>query len=127
MRILTSFGTGYMLFSNGVIFRSFPDILFILCLLWDSMLAIWLHGTLEIWAIIVAGAAGLALGNGWLFPGTYSRLESFKRGAKRGLKIVVGTVPVFIMAGFIEGFHYVTRNEVFLTTARYVETRPSRI
>ena len=55
-------------------------------------------------AIIVAGAAGLALGNGWLFPGTYSRLESFRRGAKRGLKIVIGTVPVFIMAGFIEGF-----------------------
>ena len=55
-------------------------------------------------AIIVAGAAGLALGNSWLFPGTYSRLESFRRGAKRGLKIVIGTVPVFIMAGFIEGF-----------------------
>ena len=63
-----------------------------------------MHGTLEIWSIIVAGAAGLALGNGWLFPGTYSRLESFRRGAKRGLKIVIGTVPVFIMAGFIEGF-----------------------
>ena len=49
-----------------------------------------------------------SFGNGWLFPGTYSRLESFKRGAKKGLKIVVGTVPVFIMAGFIEGF--VTRH-----------------
>ena len=59
------------------------------------MLAIWLHGTLEIWAIIVAGAAGLALGNGWLFPGTYSRKEAFRRGARRGVKIV---------AGFIEGF-----------------------
>ena len=73
-------------------------------LLWESMLAIWLHGTLEIWSIIVAGAAGLALGNGWLFPVTYSRLESFKRGAKRGVKIVVGTIPIFIMAGFIESF-----------------------
>ena len=73
-------------------------------LLGESMLAIWLHGTLEIWSIIVAGAAGLALGNGWLFPGTYSRLESFKRGAKRGVKIVVGTIPIFIMAGFIESF-----------------------
>ena len=102
--ILTSFGTGYMLFSNGVMLGAFQTFFYQHGLLWDSMLAIWLHGTLEIWAIIVAGAAGLALGNGWLFPGTYSRLESFKRGAKRGLKIVVGTVPVFIMAGFIEGF-----------------------
>ena len=77
-------------------------------MLWESSLAIFLHGTLELWAIIVAGAAGIALGNGWLFPGTYSRLESFRRGAKRGLKIIVGTIPVFILAGFIEGF--VTRH-----------------
>ena len=38
----------------------------------------------------------------------YSRLESFRRGAKKGVKIVIGTVPVFVMAGFIEGF--VTRH-----------------
>ena len=44
------------------------------------------------------------MGAGWLFPGTYSRLASFQRGAKRGMKIVVGTVPIFILAGFIEGF-----------------------
>ena len=56
----------------------------------------------------MAGAAGLAIGNGWLFPGTYKRLYAFRRGAKRGLKIVVGTVPVFIVAGFIEG--YITRH-----------------
>lgn len=104
MGIFTSFGTGYMLFNNGIMLGAFQTFFYQHDLLWDSMLAIWLHGTLEIWAIIVAGAAGLALGNGWLFPGTYSRLESFRRGAKRGVKIVIGTVPIFIMAGFIEGF-----------------------
>lgn len=104
MGLLTSFGTGYMLFSNGVMLGSFQTFFYQHGLLGESMLAIWLHGTLEIWAIIVAGAAGLTLGNGWLFPGTYSRAASFVRGAKRGLKIVVGTVPVFILAGFIEGF-----------------------
>ena len=104
MGLLTSFGTGYMLLSNGIMVGAFQTFFYQHDLLWESSLAIWLHGTLEIWAIIVAGAAGLALGNGWLFPGTYSRLESFRRGAKRGLKIVIGTVPVFIMAGFIEGF-----------------------
>ena len=104
MGILTSFGTGYMLFSNGIMLGSFQTFFFQHGLLWESMLAIWLHGTLEIWAIIVAGAAGLALGNGWLFPGTYSRKEAFRRGARRGVKIVAGTVPVFIIAGFIEGF-----------------------
>jgi len=70
----------------------------------ESMMAIWLHGTLEISAIIIAGAGGLALGNGWLFPGTYSRGYAFRQGAKRGLKIVIGTVPVFVFAGFVESF-----------------------
>jgi uncharacterized membrane protein SpoIIM required for sporulation len=63
-----------------------------------------LHGTLEISAIIIAGGAGLRMGNSILFPGTYSRMESFKMGAKDGLKVVMGLMPIFIMAGFIESF-----------------------
>lgn len=106
--LLTSFGTAYMLLVNGIMVGAFQTLFFQHGLFWPSFLAIWLHGTLEISALVVAGAAGLALGNGWLFPGTYSRWVSFRRGARRGLKIVVGTVPIFIMAGFIEGF--VTRH-----------------
>ena len=103
------FGDTFQLVGNTRLFcldslQAFQTFFYEHGLLKEAALAIWLHGTLEIWSIIVAGAAGLALGNGWLFPGTYSRLESFRRGAKRGLKIVIGTVPVFIMAGFIEGF-----------------------
>lgn len=104
MGIFTSLGTGYMLFSNGVMVGAFQTFFYRQGLLGESMLAIWLHGTLEISAIIVAGAAGMALGRGWIFPGTYSRIESFRRAARRGLKIVVGTVPVFVLAAFIEGF-----------------------
>ena len=73
-------------------------------LLGVSLSTTMLHGTLELSAIVIAGAAGLALGNGWLFPGTYTRLASFRMGAKRGLKIVISTVPLFIVAGFIESF-----------------------
>jgi len=102
--LLTSFGTGFILFQNGVMLGAFQTFFAQYGLLGESALAIWLHGTLEISAIIVAGAAGLAMGNGWLFPGTYTRLYSFRRGAKRGLKIVMGTVPLFITAGFIESF-----------------------
>jgi uncharacterized membrane protein SpoIIM required for sporulation len=104
MGLFTSIGTGWYLFQNGVMLGSFQTFFFQHDLLGTSMLAIWLHGTLEISAIIVAGAAGIAMGNGWLFPGTYSRLVSFQRGARRGLKIVVGTVPIFILAAFIESF-----------------------
>lgn len=104
MGLLTSFGTGFIIFRNGVMLGAFQTFFAQYGLLGESALAIWLHGTIEISAIIVAGAAGLAMGNGWLFPGTYTRLYSFRRGAKRGLKIVMGTVPLFITAGFIESF-----------------------
>lgn len=102
--VLTSLGTAFVLFQNGVMLGSFHTLFAQYGLLWQSALAVWLHGTLEISAIIVAGAAGIAMGNGWLFPGTYPRLVSFRRGARRGLRIVVGTVPVFVVAGFIESF-----------------------
>ena len=102
--IFTSIAVGYFLFSNGIMLGAFFTFLFSQGVLGQSWTAVMLHGTLELTAIVIAGAAGIAFGNGWLFPGTYSRMTSLKRSAKRGLKIVVGTVPVFIVAAFIEGF-----------------------
>ena len=102
--IFTSLASGYLLFSNGVMLGAFQYFFFQKGLLLTSVLTIWIHGTLEISAIIIAGAAGIIMGNGLLFPGTYSRIQSFKNGAKKGLKIIVGLVPIFIMAGFLEGF-----------------------
>lgn len=104
MGLLSSIGTGFILFKNGIMLGAFQAFFFQQGLLGESMLAIWIHGTLEISAIIVAGAAGVAMGNSWLFPGTYSRKVAFTRGAKRGLKIVIGTLPIFIVAGFLESF-----------------------
>jgi len=102
--IFTSVATGYLLFSNGIMLGAFQYFFYQKGLLLTSVVTIWIHGTLEISAIIIAGAAGIIMGNGWLFPGTYSRLESFKNAARKGLKIIVGVVPVFIVAGFLEGF-----------------------
>ncbi len=102
--IFTSIAAGYFLFSNGVMLGAFFTFLYQQGVLGVSWMSVMLHGTLELSVIVVAGAAGIAFGNGWLFPGTYSRMTSLKRSAKRGLKIVVGTVPIFIVAAFIEGF-----------------------
>lgn len=74
----------------------------------ESFLTIWIHGTLEISAIIIAGAAGITMGKGLVFPGTYRRMQSFQQSARRGVKIMIGIVPIFIIAGFIEG--YLTRH-----------------
>jgi uncharacterized membrane protein SpoIIM required for sporulation len=73
-----------------------------------SLLTIWIHGTLEISAIIIACAAGFAFGGGLLFPGTYKRKESFLMGVKDGVRMIIGLIPVFIIAAFFESF--VTRH-----------------
>lgn len=106
--VLFSFGTGFVLFQNGVMLGAFQYFFHEQGLLWTSLLVIYIHGALEISAIVIAGGAGLVMGGSLLFPGTYSRGRSFMRGARRGLKIVIGLVPVFIVAGFLEGF--VTRH-----------------
>lgn len=106
--LLLSFGTGWILMSNGIMLGAFQYFFHIHDLLFESILVIWIHGTLEISAIIIAGAAGLVLGNSILFPGTYSRRQSFMISAKEGLKMIVSLIPVFITAGFLEAF--VTRH-----------------
>jgi len=106
--LLISFGTAWILISNGIMLGAFQYFFHIHGLLIESVLVIWIHGTLEISAIIIAGAAGLTLGNSILFPGTYSRRHSFMIGAKEGLKMIVSLIPVFITAGFLESF--VTRH-----------------
>ncbi|MES2591526.1 MAG: stage II sporulation protein M [Bacteroidota bacterium] len=102
--ILFSFGTGVMLLYNGIMLGAFQYFFYSKGLLLQSVLVIWIHGTLEISAIIIAGCAGLVMGNSILFPKTYSRGVSFINGAKQGVKIVTGLIPVFIMAGFLESF-----------------------
>src|SRR5690606_19395345 len=104
MGIFLSIGTGYILFANGVMIGAFHYLFYQQGLFDETILTIWIHGTLEITAIIIAGAAGLIMGNGILFPGTYPRLYSFQKAAKRGLKIVLSLIPFFIVAGIIESF-----------------------
>ncbi len=72
------------------------------------ILTVFIHGTLELAGVILAAAAGVILGKSFLFPGTISRIESLKQGAKDGLKIIVGIIPVMMIAAFFEGF--VTRH-----------------
>lgn len=101
---LLSIGTVWQLFINGVMLGAFQYYFFTKGLGLQSVLVIWIHGTLEISSIIIAGAAGLVLGNSILFPGTHRRIDSLKRGGKDGIKLMIGLVPVFIAAAFLEGF-----------------------
>jgi uncharacterized membrane protein SpoIIM required for sporulation len=106
--VLFSAGSFYVLFTNGVMLGAFQYFFYQKGLFIDSVLTIWIHGTLEISAIIIAGGAGIMIGSSIIFPGTYSRRQSFMNSVKRGIHIIIGLVPMFIVAGFLEGF--VTRH-----------------
>ncbi len=102
--ILFSIGTVFLLFYNGVMLGVFQYFFHQHGLLLAAASVIWIHGTLEISSIIVAGSAGLVMGNSLLFPGTYTRRQSLMQGAAKGIKIVIGLVPLFMIAAFLEGF-----------------------
>lgn len=104
MGMLFSLGTAYLLFTNGIMLGAFHAMFFNHSVFIKSLLVVYIHGTLEISAIIIAGCAGFVLGNSFMFPGTYTRLASFKKGALDSLKIVIALIPVFITAGFFESF-----------------------
>ncbi|MDA3616249.1 stage II sporulation protein M [Polluticaenibacter yanchengensis] len=102
--LFLSFSTLRVLMFNGVMIGAFEYMFFARDLGWQSILVIWIHGTLEIWSIVIAGMAGLVLGFGYVFPGTYSRLTSFRIAAKESVKIIVALVPFFILAAFLESY-----------------------
>lgn len=106
--ILLGIGTVYVLMQNALMIGVFQYFMFQQGIGWESVRTIWIHGTIEISVIIIAGAGGLVLGRSLLFPGTYTRLQSFISGVKDGLKILLSTLPFFIIAGFLESF--VTRH-----------------
>lgn len=102
--LLAGIGTLSSLLYNGIMLGAFQYFFYEQHLLGTSMLAIWLHGTLEISSIVIAGGAGLTLARGLILPGTLSRSQSFYISATRSLKLLIGTIPIFIMAGFVESF-----------------------
>ena len=102
--IFLGFGTFYILLNNCIMLGSFQYFFYKEGVFWESVRGIWIHGSMEIFAMIIEAAAGFALGASILFPNTYSRFNSFKIGFKNTFKIFLSTMPFTIIAGFLEGF-----------------------
>lgn len=102
--IFFSIGTGYILMNNGIMLGAFHYIFYQEGVLGKAMTGIWIHGTIEISVIIIAGGCGFILGNSFMFPGTLKRIENFKIKSKEAVTILLSTVPLFIIAGFLEGY-----------------------
>jgi len=104
MGVTAGIGTIYMISFNGLLM----GVVGAACGSHGMSLSLWSfvvgHGSLEIPAIFFAGAAGLRLGTGILFPGRLSRRESMRIAGTEAVKLELGTIPLLIVAGIVEGF-----------------------
>jgi uncharacterized membrane protein SpoIIM required for sporulation len=102
--ITAGIGTVWMLALNGLLF----GVVSAAC--WEAGMTNQLysfvapHGVLELPAIFIAGGAGLLLAKGLLFPGNLPRKDSIAREGGRAVRLVLGIIPMLIVAGTIEGF-----------------------
>jgi uncharacterized membrane protein SpoIIM required for sporulation len=102
--VTAGIGTCYVLFFNAMMLGAFIGHFANHGLTYEVAAFLTPHGALEIFAILVSSAAGLRLGLSLAIPGRVTRKVSLKLGAQDSLKLVLGTIPMFIVAGLIEGF-----------------------
>jgi uncharacterized membrane protein SpoIIM required for sporulation len=102
--LLFGFGAFYILFFNGLMLGAVA----VACQQAGMAIPLWSfvapHGSLELPAIVIAGAAGLRLGHGMLFPGIYRWKDSVARAGGEAVRLVSGVIPMLIIAGSLEGF-----------------------
>ena len=68
--------------------------------MWAGMLP---HGVCELSATFICGGAGLLIGWALIAPGAYSRKDALINNGKDACKMMVGTLPLWITAGILEG------------------------
>ncbi|MCC3357281.1 stage II sporulation protein M [Bacillus sp. REN16] len=96
--------TVYILIYNGIIIGALAGLFWHYGESYDFWAYIVPHGMIELTAIFIAGGAGLLMGYKLLVPGPYTRGYQLKVQAKRSVQLLLGTIPLFIIAGIIEGF-----------------------
>ncbi len=102
--IFFGIGTLWLLFQNSIMLGCFQYMFFAKGLGIQSVLVIWIHGTLEISAMIISSTAGFILARGILLPGSLKRFDSFTKAAKDAVKIIICLVPITLVAAFLESF-----------------------
>ncbi len=112
--ITAGLGTLYMLFFNGMML----GVIGVACGVHQMGMQLWSfvapHGVLELPAIFIAGGAGLRLAQSLMFPGVLSRRDSLALGGSDAVRLLVGIIPMLIVAGTIEGFFSPSGAPVYL-------------
>lgn len=102
--LLFAVGTLGVMLYNGIMLGTFQHLFVGKNVLFESILSIWMHGTFEISAFILSGGAGLVLGSGLVFPGTYTRIQALRRSARNGIRIMILAVTMLFVAAVIESW-----------------------
>jgi uncharacterized membrane protein SpoIIM required for sporulation len=105
--LLLGLGSLYHTFRNALMVGSFFQMFFDAHLGWSALVIIGLHGTLELMGLVLHCTAGLVLGLNAFFPGNLTRAQAFKQGVQHSVRIWIGTLPITLLAAFIES--YLTR------------------
>jgi uncharacterized membrane protein SpoIIM required for sporulation len=96
--------TVYLLVFNGLIIGTLAALFWQAGKTYEFWAYILPHGVIELTAIFIAGGAGLYMGYRMLVPGRYSRKHQLLQAAKESAQLLLGTLPLFVIAGIIEGF-----------------------
>jgi len=105
--ITAGIGTSYIMMKNSIMVGVFQYFFHQENAFWESVRGIWIHGSFEIFSMIIECGAGFIIAASMFFPKTLSRKSSFKNGVRDAFKLFLSTMPFTIVAGFLEG--YVTR------------------
>ncbi|GIO26720.1 stage II sporulation protein M [Ornithinibacillus bavariensis] len=96
--------TVYLMIYNGLLVGALAGVFWHSGMSYEFWAYIVPHGMIELTAIFIAGGAGLLMGYKLFAPGKYTRAYQLKLHGKRSVQLFLGTVPLFIIAGIIEGF-----------------------
>lgn len=108
--------TAYFLFANGLSLGALLAVYADHGLGLDFMGWILIHGVTELFAIMLAGAAGFRLGLVLVFPGDEKRTIALAKAGKTAAVVMIGVVLMLFCAGMLEG---IARQLVTNTLARY--------
>ena len=109
---ITGIGTIWMMFFNGLLLGVVGAATYkagMALSLWSFVAP---HGVLELPAICIAGAAGLEIARGLFFPGILSRRDSLPQSGRNAVRLMLGAVPMLLVAGVIEAFFSPTKAPV---------------
>ena len=101
--LLIGAGTLIVLIENGLML----GVVINLCVkykFWAILVFMTGHGVIELSAIFISGGAGFLIGKALLMPGDLKRIDALVTNGLTAIKLIMGCVPMLIVAGTIEGF-----------------------